>query len=109
LLTGAAPARHGVGNNLTFDPSSINQVGWDWCAEDIKAPALWQAARQAGLATANVHWPVSVGAPADHNLPQVWRTGHEDDRKLMRALATPAARHARSEARALCAGHRRRR
>jgi len=89
LITGAAPARHGVGSNLTFDPTNVNQIGWDWYAEDIKVPTLWSAARAAGLVTANVHWPVSVGAPADYNLPQIWRTGHEDDRKLMRALATP--------------------
>ncbi|WP_116090247.1 alkaline phosphatase family protein [Sphingomonas crusticola] len=89
LITGVAPARHGVGNNLTFDPTNINQVGWDWYAEDIKAPTLWSAARAAGLRTVNVHWPVSVGAPVDYNLPQIWRTGHDDDRKLMRALATP--------------------
>lgn len=89
LLTGAAPGRHGVGNNLTFDPANINQVGWDWYAEDIRTPTLWGAARQAGLVTVNVHWPVSAGAPVDYNLPQIWRTGHEDDRKLMRALATP--------------------
>ena len=89
LVTGAAPARHGVGNNLTFDPANINQVGWDWYAEDIKVPTLWGAARAAGLVTANVHWPVSVAAPIDYNLPQIWRTGHDDDRKLIRALATP--------------------
>ncbi len=89
LVTGAAPARHRVGNNLTFDPLNINQVGWYWYAEDIKAPTLWAAAHMAGLVTANVHWPVSVAAPVDYNLPQIWRTGHEDDRKLMRALATP--------------------
>lgn len=89
LITGAAPARHGVGNNLTFDPTNINQVGWYWYAEDIRTPTLWSAARAAGLKTANVHWPVSVAAPADYNLPQIWRTGHDDDRKLMRALATP--------------------
>jgi len=89
LITGVAPARHGVGNNLTFDPTNINQVGWYWYAQDIKAPTLWSAARAAGLTTVNVHWPVSVGAPVDYNLPQIWRTGHEDDRKLMRALATP--------------------
>ncbi len=89
LVTGAAPARHGVGNNLTFDPANINQTGWDWYAEDIKVPTLWGAARAAGLVTANVHWPVSVGAAIDYNLPQIWRTGHEDDRKLMHALATP--------------------
>lgn len=89
LVTGVAPARHGVGNNLTFDPLNINQVGWDWYAEDIQAPTLWGVARAAGLVTANVHWPVSVAAPVDYNLPQIWRTGHADDRKLMRALATP--------------------
>ena len=89
LVTGAAPARHGVANNLTFDPANTNQQGWDWYAEDIKAPTLWGAAHAAGLVTVNVHWPVSVGAPVDYNLPQIWRTGQEDDRKLMRALATP--------------------
>jgi len=89
LISGTAPARHGIGNNLTFDPTNINQIGWDWYAEDIKAPTLWSAAQAAGLVTANVHWPVSVGAPVDYNLPQIWRTGHQDDRKLMRALATP--------------------
>ena len=89
LITGASPARHGIANNQTFDPTNINQIGWYWYAEDIKTPTLWSAARAAGLKTVNVHWPVSVGAPIDANLPQIWRTGHGDDRKLMRALATP--------------------
>jgi predicted AlkP superfamily pyrophosphatase or phosphodiesterase len=90
LLTGVAPAVHGVGGNLTFDPYNKNQYGWDWYASDIKVPTLWQAAHAAGLTTANVHWPVSVGAAGvDWNLPQIWRTGTEDDRKLLAALATP--------------------
>jgi predicted AlkP superfamily pyrophosphatase or phosphodiesterase len=78
-----------VGNNLSFDPTNINQTGWDWYAQDIRTPTLWSTAHAAGLRTVNVHWPVSVAAPVDYNLPQIWRTGHEDDRKLMRALATP--------------------
>ena len=89
LVTGVTPARHAIGNNLSFDPLNINQIGWYWYGEDIKAPTLWSAARAAGLITLNVHWPVSVAAPVTYNLPQIWRTGHEDDRKLMRALATP--------------------
>ncbi|RDI97163.1 alkaline phosphatase family protein [Dyella solisilvae] len=89
LITGVTPARHGIGGNLTFDPYNKNQLGWYWYASDIQAPTLWDAARQAGLHTANVHWPVSVGAPVDWNLPQIWRTGTADDRKLMAALATP--------------------
>jgi predicted AlkP superfamily pyrophosphatase or phosphodiesterase len=89
LLTGVAPAQHGVVSNTTFDPLLKNQQGWYWYAQDIRVPTLWDAARAAHLSTANVHWPVSVGAAVDYNLPQIWRTGHEDDRKLVRALSTP--------------------
>ncbi len=90
LLTGTSPARHGVVNNTTFDPSQLNQGGWYWYASDIKGQTLWSAASAAGLKVANVHWPVSVGAPGvNWNLPQIWRTGHPDDVKLLTALATP--------------------
>jgi len=43
------------------------------------------------LTTAHVHWPVTVGARITYNLPQLWRAGTEDDRKLLRALSTPGA------------------
>lgn len=89
LITGVSPNLHGIGGNLTFDPTNKNQQGWDWYASDIKVPTLWDAAHAAGLSTANVHWPVSVGAQVDWNLPQIWRTGMADDRKLLAALATP--------------------
>ena len=90
LLTGVSPARHGIVSNTTFDPLQINQAGWFWYASDIKVPTLWQAAKGAGLSVGNVHWPVSVGAAGiDWNLPQIWRTGHDDDAKLLTALASP--------------------
>ncbi|HWU04062.1 MAG TPA: ectonucleotide pyrophosphatase/phosphodiesterase [Novosphingobium sp.] len=90
LITGVAPAAHGVVSNTTFDPTAINADGWYWYSSDIRATTLWQAAHGAGLTTANVHWPVSVGAQGiDWNLPQIWRTGHADDAKLLAALATP--------------------
>lgn len=90
LVTGASPARHGIGNNLTFDPEQKNQTGWYWYAADVRVPTLWQVAHAAGLRTANVHWPVTVGATGiDANLPQIWRTGTADDAKLLAALATP--------------------
>lgn len=90
LITGVSPARHGIVANNTFDPMHINDDGWYWYAEDNKAETLWDAAFRARLTTGNVHWPVSVGAAhITWNLPQIWRTGHPDDRKLLRALATP--------------------
>jgi predicted AlkP superfamily pyrophosphatase or phosphodiesterase len=89
LVTGVAPARHGILANHPFDPLGRNQDGWFWYAEDIRVPTLWDAARAAGLRTASVDWPVTVGAPIDWNLPQVWRADTDDDAKLLRALATP--------------------
>jgi predicted AlkP superfamily pyrophosphatase or phosphodiesterase len=90
LLTGVAPATHGIYANTTFDPLLKNYGGWYWYAEDSKVPTLWDAAASAGLVTANVHWPVSVAAPhITWNLPQYWRAGTSDDRKLLRVLATP--------------------
>ncbi len=90
LVTGKSPAEHGIVGNTGFDPMQINQSGWYWYASDYKVPTLWDAAAKAGLKTANVHWPVTVGQNAiRYNLPQIWRTGHEDDVKLMKVLATP--------------------
>jgi predicted AlkP superfamily pyrophosphatase or phosphodiesterase len=89
LITGVSPARHGIYANTTFDPFRKNFGGWYWYAEDIKVPTLWDAAADAGLATANVHWPVSVAARITWNLPQYWRAGTPDDRKLLRILSTP--------------------
>jgi predicted AlkP superfamily pyrophosphatase or phosphodiesterase len=89
LVTGAAPARHGIITNNTFDPFKRNQGGWYWYASDIRVPTLWDAAMDAGRTTGNVHWPVTVGARITWNLPQYWRTGEADDRKLVRALSTP--------------------
>lgn len=88
LITGVSPARHGIVSNTSFDPKGINQGGWYWYADDIKVPTLWDAAAAKKLTTLNIHWPVSVNAKVTWNLPQIWRTGHDDDRKLMAALST---------------------
>ena len=90
MITGVAPARHGIVSNTTFDPTQMNYGGWFWYSSDLTARTLWDAAQEAGLTTANVHWPVSVGAHhVTWNLPQIWRSGHADDRKLVSTLATP--------------------
>jgi predicted AlkP superfamily pyrophosphatase or phosphodiesterase len=36
LVTGVAPARHGIVSNTTFDPLNKNQEGWYWYASDIR-------------------------------------------------------------------------
>lgn len=89
LVTGVAPARHGIYDNATFDPLNQNAGGWYWYASDIRVPTLWDAAADAGLRTASVNWPVTVGARITWDIPEYWRANSDDDRKLLRALATP--------------------
>jgi len=90
ILTGVWPARHGIFNNLTFDPTGTNFEGWYWYSEDIHAPTLWEAAANAGYRVGSVSWPVSVGAPGVSDLiPEYWRATTPDDLKLLRALSTP--------------------
>jgi predicted AlkP superfamily pyrophosphatase or phosphodiesterase len=89
LITGVSPATHGILANTAFDPLRENQGGWYWYAEDIRVATLWDAASRAGLSTASVQWPASVGARVTWNIPELWRAGTPDDAKLLRAVSTP--------------------
>jgi predicted AlkP superfamily pyrophosphatase or phosphodiesterase len=88
MLTGVSPAKHGIHSNHPFDPFSRNQDGWFWYFSDVRARTLWEAAEGAGITTASVDWPVSVGAPITFNIAQFWRAGNSEDLKLIRALST---------------------
>jgi predicted AlkP superfamily pyrophosphatase or phosphodiesterase len=89
LVTGVAPARHGILANRPFRPGRGEGESWYWYAEDIRVPTLWDAAREAGLSSAAVDWPVTVGARLTWNVAQFWARDDRDDSRLRRALATP--------------------
>jgi len=90
LVTGVWPAKHGIYSNQVFDPLQKNADGWYWYNEDLHAPTLWDAAKQAGRKTASIQWPATVGAKnIDWLIPEIWRAGTPDDAKLLRALCTP--------------------
>jgi predicted AlkP superfamily pyrophosphatase or phosphodiesterase len=89
MVTGVAPAVHGILDNSPFDPLHRNQDGWMWYAEDVKVPTLWEAANRGGFVSSSVDWPVTVGAPITYKIAQYWRATTEDDHKLLRALSTP--------------------
>jgi predicted AlkP superfamily pyrophosphatase or phosphodiesterase len=90
LITGVRPAVHRIDNNVAFDPLFKNQEGWEWYAEDIKVPTLWDAVHASGGVVASLGWPVSVGAKSiDDNVPEYWRARTDDDIKLLRTLCTP--------------------
>ena len=95
LLTGVSPAEHGIYNNLEFDPKNTFANAWYWYAQEIRAPTLWQAAHEAGLSTASIGWPVSVGATAvDYLIPEYWRVARltdvdPSDALLVAAISRP--------------------
>lgn len=68
VVTGVRPGVHGVTQNTRFSPDGGG--GWIFESSAIKVPALWDAARKAGLTTAGISWPVTVGAPIDYLLPE---------------------------------------
>ncbi len=91
ILTGVRPAAHGIYYNSPFEPDG--QTGrWYWEEASIRVPTLWDAVRQAGLESASVFWPVSVGAAIDRNVPEIWPLDwqQEEFTAPMRRLSTPA-------------------
>jgi len=71
LITGAYPSSHGIYYNSPFEPSG--QSGkWYWDSNLIKTETLWDAVKKSGKKSASLIWPVSVGAPVDYNIPEVW-------------------------------------
>lgn len=91
IVTGVAPAEHGIKTNTVFDPEGHERGAWNWYGSQIRVPTLWDAAKAGGLTTASVLWPVSVAHPGiDYNMPEYWRTKNRaSDSHLLYAVSTP--------------------
>lgn len=89
IISGVDPEQHGIRGNRR--PAS---EGGDyyWSAKLLKARTLLDAARDAGLKTAAITWPVTVDAPVDYNLPEYFqrRRGGSMDLRSIGSKATPA-------------------
>ncbi len=89
LISGADPEQHGIRGNRR--PAS---EGGDyyWSAKLLKVRTLLDAARDAGLKTATITWPVTVDAPVDYNLPEYFqrRRGGSMDLRSIGSKASPA-------------------
>jgi len=72
MITGVRPAVHGIVQNRIFEaPPDPQTKEWYWFAEALKTETLWSLAKKAGLVTASVGWPVTVGADIDYNVPEI--------------------------------------
>lgn len=97
IVTGALPARHGIIHNRPFEPGGQTGNWYIW-SDSIRVPTLWDAAGDAGLTSAGISWPVSVGADITWNIPEQFSvTGEEDgvtgveaNTVALRAAVTPA-------------------
>ena len=82
MSTGAYPDKHGVTNNSIFSPGQLKNVPWNWFADAIKCPDIFEAAKRAGLTTACLFWPVTAGHKyIDYNIPEYWPQSENDTKK----------------------------
>lgn len=89
IVTGVRPARHGIVHNTYFDPLNGSNA-WMFENAALEVPALWDAAKAAGLTTAGISWPVTVGASIDYLLPETNQAPRDSTwLDLMRRQSTP--------------------
>jgi predicted AlkP superfamily pyrophosphatase or phosphodiesterase len=91
IVTGANPGTHGIYTNRPDDPQNTLGDAMRFYTEDIRVPTLYQVAKEKGLRTASIYWPVTMGAKMDAIVPEFWRSqdGSVEDQKLQRVISTP--------------------
>ena len=88
LATGTPPFENGITSN--FSPHGPAEAFAS--ASTIRTQTLWDAAAAAGLKTATVYWPSTLGARAGFNFPEYWesRRGNAVDFEPIVSRARPA-------------------
>jgi predicted AlkP superfamily pyrophosphatase or phosphodiesterase len=71
MISGVKPIKHGVYYNTPSEPLEVTGK-WNWDYSSIQVPTIFSVAKEKGLKTASVFWPVSVGSPASYNIPEYW-------------------------------------
>ena len=89
MMTGVHPARHGVLGNNYLDRATRRKVTLLWdpvldMAEIVRAPTIFDVAKERGMTTAAVRWPATRNAGTlDWNVPDVGTYEH------LRQFSTP--------------------
>lgn len=90
LVTGVLPREHGIYNNRPFAATAKLPRSYGSYSQ-IKAPTLWRAAKDAGLTTGSIFWPVTAQAKdIDFNLLE---GSDEDDQKIANDAITLIEQH----------------
>jgi len=81
LVTGVSSSMHGVFANTKFvEERVVDWVGgesqdWQFDSSAFRVPTLWDVAAKAGLRTALIRWPTTLGARATWLVPEVFPVG----------------------------------
>ena len=115
LVTGARPIHHGIFYNAPFEGNRKTGIA-NWYADSIKCPTIWGKAKEHGLITCSLFWPVSThGKDIDYNVPEYWPIDKNVSLwELLRKSSTPAGildeiereTIGRFSDKTYCAGHR---
>lgn len=90
IITGMLPKNHGIVNNTLFQPGKQGP-DWYWHRKYIKCPTLYDLAKEKGLKTAALLWPVTAGANIDYNLPEIWPNKWYENQALVSLISgTPS-------------------
>jgi predicted AlkP superfamily pyrophosphatase or phosphodiesterase len=71
IVTGKYPNRHGVINNTLLQPGRPSP-DWYWHRHHVLGTTLYDEAKNAGLTTAALLWPVTAKANIDYNMPEIF-------------------------------------
>lgn len=76
IITGCYVDRHGIENNEKMKRGGYWNLPWYGKKSDVKVPTLLDYAREHGLSTCSLSWPVSGGADYDMNMPMIVPYGY---------------------------------
>ena len=83
IVTSCYVDRHGVHNNEQYERGCKKGDVWFGMKKDVKMPTLLDYAREAGMTTASLSWPVSAGADYTYNWPMIvpyhYQGNHPED------------------------------
>jgi len=71
IITGCYVDRHGVDNNEKIKRGGFWNQPWYGKKTDVKVPTLLDRAREHGMTTCSLSWPVSGGADYNMNMPMI--------------------------------------
>lgn len=88
IVTGKYPKNHGVIDNTIFKLNDFNP-NWYWYRKYIKCKTLYDLAKEKGLKTCSLLWPVTARSSntIDYNMPEIFAPKAYQNQIIMSAFA----------------------